>query len=362
MLEDGFDRSLTETDAKVLLLDSRILDPTDSAGSIAASGCVQLDLRNNDLARMIHYSTRLGVGRDKFGKVLLKGYNIDYSSFEDLEAAYFVEAKLPVDKVRAKVIPSSCPRIIMVLYNKPLVTNVLKESGMNPDTATLEDKLSVSFEVMCKSFEDQINPYIRGLDGKFIPEIVHSGLGLGYSTHTGDAVNPLDGTPILDPSVIFDSRVDRAMIEVSLKIKKAHPELYFSSCTRLCDVRLTTGEGMVADMDTGRLKPKPWGEEGLGTTLRSLHGGLYPKSDLVVADDPFAEIAARTWIDEYAKLDRSQLLEMPYQKWLAQGQAGEQVVDAVNKLNGPYLPNTWETNEATRSDWIVQMSSASFQW
>jgi hypothetical protein len=43
--------------------------------------------------------------------------------------------------------------------------------------------------------------------------------------------------------------------------------------------------------------------------------GLYPQSHIVVADQPLAEIAARTWIDEYAKLDRSLLLKRPKHTW-----------------------------------------------
>lgn len=115
--------------------------------------------------------------------------------------------------------------------------------------------------------------------------------------------------------------------------------MYFSSCTRLCEVSTSKGE-LVADIKTGRLKLKPVGEKGISTKLRSIHGGLYPQSNLVVADDPFAEIAARTWIDEYAKLKRSQLLTMTYEKWLAQ--AKKEVVMAVNKLNGPFLPNKYD--------------------
>jgi hypothetical protein len=91
-------------------------------------------------------------------------------------------------------------------------------------------------------------------------------------------------------------------------------------------------------MKTGRLKQKPDGEKGISAKLRSIHGGLFPQSDLVVADDPFAEIAACTWIDEYVKLDRRQLLNLPYSEWLMQ--AGPKVVTAVNNLNGPFLPNT----------------------
>ncbi|KIW33259.1 uncharacterized protein PV07_00126 [Cladophialophora immunda] len=84
----------------------------------------------------------------------------------------------------------------------------------------------------------------------------------------------------------------------------------------------------------------PDGEQGLVKRLRSMHGGLYPQSYLVVVDDPYAEVAARTWIDEHAQLDRSQLLHMTYNDWIEQGEkkaAG--LVAAVQELNGPFLPN-----------------------
>ena len=65
------------------------------------------------------------------------------------------------------------------------------------------------------------------------------------------------------------------------------------------------------------------------------------RSDIVVADDLFAEIAARTWIDEYAKLDRRKLLEtsLSYDKWLQE--SGSKVYEAIYKFQGPFLPNTF---------------------
>lgn len=142
------------------------------------------------------------------------------------------------------------------------------------------------------------------------------------------------------------------MIDVSLELRADYPNLNFLSCTLLCDVRTPSGNEFFTEIRTGRLNPKPRGETGLPKKLRSIHGGLYAQSDLVVADDPFAEIAARTWTDEYAKLDRSQLLTLIYGEWVAQ--AENDVVVAVSELNGPFLPNTFDgtsdedTNEEVR--------------
>jgi hypothetical protein len=113
-------------------------------------------------------------------------------------------------------------------------------------------------------------------------------------------------------------------------------ELYFSSCTRLCDVR-TSKEELFAAIETGKSIPMPKDEKAISKKLRSIHGGLYPQSDLVVADDPLAEIAARTWIDEAKNLNREELLHRPYYKWLGQlEQTKSEVFEAVKKLNGPF--------------------------
>ncbi|OKP03801.1 hypothetical protein PENSUB_6810 [Penicillium subrubescens] len=125
------------------------------------------------------------------------------------------------------------------------------------------------------------------------------------------------------------------MIEVSLKLRQQYPQMAFSSCTRLSDVYIKDVE-YSASIQTGELYEKAVGEQGFEQKLRALHGGLYPPSDIVIADDPFAEIAARTWIDEYAKLDRSQLLTMSYEGWLGQD---PEVKDAVDNLNKKFLPN-----------------------
>ncbi|KAG6364153.1 hypothetical protein INS49_005751 [Diaporthe citri] len=185
-----------------------------------------------------------------------------------------------------------------------------------------------------KSFIDNPIPEF----GQIIPEIVHCGLGLHYDTRRGTAVNPKDGSPISDPELLLASRLDRAMIEVSLELKKLYPRMIFSSCTRLSDVYYGHSDAeYTADLLTGSLKPKPTGQQGIPARLRAIHGGMHPQSDLVVADDPMAEIAARTWIDEYARLDRTQLMNMTYDAWIAQNPKVKEVVDG---LNVKFWPNT----------------------
>lgn len=298
----------------------------------------QPDLRGNDFPRaIVHFQTQAWTE----WKVFLKGNNFDFASFQDLKAAVSSNSPFRRGQYMWSLTPSN-PHYMMVFYSKPLIALALKAKGMDPDTA---DHSSLDFQDIYDIVMQQVRSFIKIPDGDFTPrgdfilEIAHSGLGLGYNKQTEDAVNPLDGTAIKDPEVIFESRVDRAMIDFSLDLRREYPELLFSSCTRLCEVSTSRGE-LVADIKTGRLKPKPDGEEGISTKLRSIHGGLFPQSDLVVADDPYAEIAARTWVDEYAKLDRSQLLQLSYSDWLAQ--AGPTVVTAVNNLDGPFLPNKFD--------------------
>ena len=299
--------------------------------------CLQLDLRGDDFPKAIEqFQTRpLDIYR-----VILKGYNLDFAFCNELEAALASVAAKRSEPREFKWdhFPGN-PHIIMVFYSQPLVGLALQGKGIDSLAATPTDRFNLKYKEIYDTVMDQVSSFIgiRGLN--FTPEIVHTGLGLGYDIQTGNARNPLDGTTITDAEVILESRIDRAMIDASLELRRRYPKMYFSSCTRLCEVSTSKGE-LVADIKTGRLKLKPVGEKGISTKLRSIHGGLYPQSHLVVADDPFAEIAARTWIDEYAKLKRSQLLTMTYEKWLAQ--ARKEVVVAVNKLNGPFLPNKYD--------------------
>lgn len=322
-------------------------------------GCLQLDLKGNDFPRALAFFQGRNIQNYL---MLLKGYNFQFPSFQSLTAAAEHEAArqrkayrslpslsiLEVLDARAALETFSwlpfpgLPHIIMVFDSKPIIAGVFEASGLDPKKASPKDRLNLDFMAIYRTVREQVSSFIKNSGLKIIPEIVHSGLGLGYNILTGEAVNPLDGTAIEDKEVILQSRVDRAMIEVNLKLKSWYPKLYFSSCTRLCEVR-TSDREWVADMRTGKLKLKPTGEKGISSKLRGIHGGLYPQSDLVVADDPFAEIAARTWIDEYAKLDRTRLFRDPfmsYNDWIAQ--AGTEVVEAVNKLNGPFLPNTFD--------------------
>lgn len=126
-----------------------------------------------------------------------------------------------------------------------------------------------------------------------------------------------------------------------MELREKYPKLCFSSCTRLGEVKTSRDKrGAGSGHKDGTIEAKPDGEKGISAKLRSIHGGLFPHSDvveLVVADDPLAEIAPPIWIDEYAKLDRNQLLELPYSEWLAQ--AEPEVVTVVNNP-GRFLPNT----------------------
>ena len=300
----------------------------------------QLDLRGNDFCRAIAWLSHYANCNPK---ILLKGSNYTFPNGGALKAAVNVvttseyNQKFEWAHLAAPQLP-----IIIIFFSQPILALALEARGIDPSTASLVDRSNLDYEHLYRITLAHVSSFFEISEtGRcfFIPEIVHSGLGLGYNMRTGQSVDPLDGSPITSPEVVLESRMDRAMIDVSLNLKKADSNMIFSSCTRLCEVRTSKGE-LIVDTKTGRLKPKPTGEKGISTRLRSIHGGLFPQSDMVVADDPFAEIAARTWIDEYVKLDRAKLLELRYSDWLAQ--AGQEVVAAVNKLNGPFLPNTFD--------------------
>lgn len=249
-----------------------------------------------------------------------------------------------MDELRGHHGPKKNPSmgVIMVFYPQPILDIALGRMGLALKTTSPEQRLKV-FDYRClhdtamkqiTSFTDNPIPEY----GQIIPEIVHCGLGLLYDKRRGTAVNPKDGSPISDPELLLASRLDRVLIEVSLELKKHYPRMIFSFCTRLSDVYYRDSDAeYTADLLTGSLNPKLTGQPGIPARLRAIHRGLYPQSDLVVADDPMAEIAARTWIDEYAQLDRSQLMTMAYDDWIAQNPEVKQTVD---RLNVKFWPNT----------------------
>ena len=332
---------------------------------------LQLDLRGHDFPRAIEWFSRRMISPPI---LMLKGYNLFFESGDDLlkeinkirrsgvnnKASQHKEYPGPVDKDDSKSfswdqLTKYRVRIIVVFYSQPIMKLALKrftreDPGRLSNDELLEKAGRLSYNQFLQTARDHIQSFNKIIQPdvcQFIPEIVSSGLGLGYSVKNDRAINPLDGTVIKDPEVIFESRLDRAMIQVTLELKEKYPKMIFSSCVRLCEVRTTgpNSKELVADMRTGRLKTRPSGEKGISTKLRTIHGGLYPQSHIVVADDPFAEIAARVWIDEYAKLDRKELLtiadsNLTYNDWLRK--AGSSVEKAVNDLNGPFLPNTYD--------------------
>lgn len=320
---------------------------------------LQIDLRNEDIARGIaHYAFHLSrypfqhMSHSRLAwkilrSTMIKGYDKQFGSFEHLiqkveeeyEKVYGVYGRKYSFKLE---LLHQLPPIIMVFYS-----DTVKRLARERDPSTDRHRYEVLRDVFMKHVSSFIG--IGDHSYNFILEITHSGLGLLYDVNTGKARNPLTGDPLQNPDVIYESRVDRVMIDVSLQLrenhhielrkKPNHPNLLFSSCTRLADV-IVLGQNYKAHHQDGKFIRWAEGEAGIPAKLRAIHGGLYPQSNLVVADDPLAEIAARTWIDEYAELDRGELLKMPYYEWLRQGKGN--TFDAVNSLNGVFLPNKIE--------------------
>ncbi|KAI0543162.1 ankyrin, partial [Xylaria digitata] len=302
---------------------------------------LQIDLRGEEFAKGIaHWSFHISngphqskVSRGLLQSTILKGHNLHFKSFDHLVQKIKDESTKAYgcNYFELEHLHQLSP-LIMVFYSHPLIDLARESPPKDPSTTSL------SYEHIRDVFMEHVSSFtgIGHHRYNFILEITHSGLGLHYNVKTGKARNPLTGEPLTDQDVIFDSLVDRAMIDVSLELRRKRPELLFSSCTRLPDV-ITSVQKYKADHKSGKLVAWQDGEKGIAARLRSIHGGLYPQSDLVVADDPMAEIAARTWIDEKASLDRRELLSRPYYEWLAM--AGKDVLDAVNNLNGEFLPN-----------------------
>ncbi|EGX91946.1 ankyrin repeat-containing domain [Cordyceps militaris CM01] len=312
---------------------------------------LQIDLREQDFAEAIaYYSYHISKKRllypgmqgvhnstawNWFKSTILKGYSKHYRCFHDLQedvkrksihafgSDYFEIRHLHV-----------FPPLMMVFHAKWLVDFACATTPIDDAQGDRQ-----SYKHIRQTLMKQVLSFVAVGAGSynFILEIVHSGLGLGYDESTGTARNPLTGALLSDSDVIFDSRVDRAMIDVSLELREKHPQLIFASCTRLPDV-ITPDAKYKASHETAKLVRWDEGEKGISAKLRAIHGGLYPQCQLVVADDPAAEIAARTWIDEELGLDRSELLGMTYYEWLAKAPAD--VAAAIKNLNEQdFMPN-----------------------
>jgi hypothetical protein len=334
--------SYLNTTQKVPLL--RDLDPIwrREVGEVVRgdeAGYVQFDLRGKDFAdSLAHFYHQTDVSSPR---LILKGYNSHFSTYEKLKAA---TEKSKLKKPRRASLYDTLQQYpymaIIVFYSDPIIDLALEALKGKWFHLKKVDRYALTYENICDVFRTQLLSFYNAKEYCFILEIVFTGLGLGYNVQNGTARNPMDGTPLTDREVIFQSCVDRAMIDVGLELKKKNPSVFFSSCTRLCDIITPEGTEMTWNWKTGQMMIAPDGEQGLAKRLRSIHGGLYPQSYLVVADDPYAEVAARTWIDEHAQLDRSQLLHMTYNDWIEQGEKKVPgLVAAVQELNGPFLPN-----------------------
>jgi hypothetical protein len=345
----------------------------DKAGST-----LQVDLRERDFATAIAYycfhmpklKKRGGPNdelkwqqlRGLLKSGILKGYASAYPRFEDLIEGirsnfwtyYTGDERFRVSQLH------DLPPLIMVFPASSLLELAAKSVS---DFRLLPHEQI--YDHLYKTFMDQVLSFIRIpaetpriAPYSFILEIIHTGLGLGYDRLGGEARNPKNGQLLTDDKVKFESLVDRVMIDVTLELKKEHPELRFSSCTRLPDVvtDIRTEDEVILDKKykaafrTSSMTPWFKDQEGLSSELRTIHGGLYPQSDMVVADDPLSEIAARTWVDEKSSLDRSKLLREPgqsveewqyYDRWLSM--AGDPtIVAAVTNINQQvFLPNKY---------------------
>lgn len=346
----NFDVAYVETDEQVPGVEGTVWEQRKTDSGLF----LQIDLRNEDFAIGIaHYAFHLSKDvlrsqprpvRDLAWSVLhsttLKGYNIHFKRFDKL-----------VQAIQARSVEAYSRNVFEVedLHNLPPLTMVFYSDHIDPMVKSSRDNppdnliaRRIFYDKLYEIFLKQVSSFV-GIGKRsynFILAINHSGLGLLYDIETGKARNPLTGKPLKNKTVLFNSLVDRVMIDVSLELRRKHPKLLFSSCTRLADV-IVGDQKYKADHKTGNLVPWEADEEkGLAVRLKAIHGGLYPQSHIVIADDPMSEIAARTWIDQHSGLDRRMLLRKPYYEWLEQ--AGSHIRDVVRKLNDDFLPNKCE--------------------
>jgi ankyrin repeat protein len=332
---------------------------------------VQLDLREEDIAKAIpHYTYHISKAPRQFAEhqgvqempiykifrsTIWKGYSKHYKDFAELERAIRSRSveQYGRDFFELRQL-HLCPPLIMVFFRDSLVELAKNEELENPEWE--RDSYDHIYAVAMRSISSfvELDVGLGRHKYNFILEIGYTGLGLGYNIYTGKARNPLTGEPLTDDKVISDSRADRALIDVALFLRQTHSELLFSSCTRLPDAIMPKGR-FKAQYKTVGLDPWPKGERGLDRELKAIHGGLYPQSDLVVADNPAAEIAARVWIDKKIGLDRELLLDgnvkdrwLPYYDWIASRGAEtshddvevDELVTAVRALNYNFFVNT----------------------
>lgn len=361
-----FASSYLETDQKVPGLLATIWNKTLKPG-----GCtLQIDLRDDDFAKAIAYylvhisetniPRKTFFGRDGtlvwsiFRSTILKGTTMGFSYYKDLVFRIQLHCEELYGEFHFKSSQlTQCPPLIIVFYPKTL--KILAEKAAPTDSRTPRP----SFQHIYDTFMAQVMSFVEvGNGDQFILEIVHSGLGLGYNKEDGTAKNPLDWALLKNEEIIYESCIDRAMIDVSLELRRQYPQLLFSSCTRLPDI-ITTRGSYKGSYDTASLVKIEDGESGLSAKLRAMPGGLYPQSNIVVADDPAAEIAARTWIDQNSDLDRSELLKYSYNTWL--NRADKSVVDAIKQLNTTdFPPNRFGYSSSVDVDAAEDRSTADF--
>lgn len=336
---------------------------------------IQLDLREHDLAKAIpHYCFHISkmpplrpriqdqtrgahetLIYKMFESTMFKGYNIHFSCFQELEQAIRERSieQYGVDYFERRHL-LLCPPLIMVFFADELVKLA---QTTKPERGERRDSYAHLYRVALGAISSFVgidmgvrvgrpHPQTREQQTatyNFILEIGYSGLGLGYDTRTGTARNPLTGERITDPQVIFDSLVDRALIDVAIELRETRPGVLLASCTRMPDV-ITSKGNFKASFTTAELGSWPQGEKRIAAELRAIHGGLYPQSDLVVADNPAAEIAARVWIDKDLRLDRKKLLNgPPYYQWLrgdGHDERRNKLVGLLRGLNTSFPANT----------------------
>ena len=144
----------------------------------------QIDLRGHDFPRAIAW---FRFREHSAPKVLLKGYNLTFPYGPSLRAAVeSISSKEYNTTFDWKALTSVKLPIIMVFYSQPIIALALRALGKDPDTATPADRFSLGYGHLLHTTLMHVTSFIELLNtfkgfSNFIPEIVYSGLGLGYN-------------------------------------------------------------------------------------------------------------------------------------------------------------------------------------
>ncbi|KAL4863698.1 hypothetical protein BDV12DRAFT_201830 [Aspergillus spectabilis] len=314
-------RCYVETQDRVLDLDEA-LSLLNGPGSMARPNAFQLDVKGKDFAKIFKGNNRFFKSGHAL-KEAVERFSNARGEWPDWKRKGYDRDGDPAQTKRSS--RNSTQAIIMVFFAEPIVKLAEQSIADDKDGALSDEHLYSTARTHICSFHRHEDLWLFPNHPRNCDEWSRAGV----QSKSEPVTNPWDGSVIEDPG------------------KSTH------SCP-LDHARESTmpgaprGERGGRIQELGRAVSGKEGDQGISEKLRCIPGGLYPQSDIAIAEDPFLEVAARTWMDEYARLDRSRLLEIPYWKWIEEGDRQTPgLLDAIKKLNEPFMPNTFAESALT---------------